>query len=70
MNTYVLLFSVYSYSRNDLEKMTASELYELASAASTVGYDEAAVLPADEFSQRANDDEINLNNVWVYAVTI
>ena len=70
MNTYVLLFSVYSYSRNDLEKMTASELYELASAASTVGYDEAAVLSPDEFSQRANDDEINLNNVWVYAVTI
>ena len=59
-----------SYSRNDLEKMTASEMYELASAVSTVGYDEAAVLSPDEFSQRANDEEINLNNVWVYAVTI
>ena len=50
--------------------MSDSEKYELACTASSVGYDEASVLSLDEFSRLLNDEGINMNNVWVYFVTI
>ena len=48
MKTYALCFSVYAYNRAELSKMSDEEKYELASVASTVGYDEASVLTLDD----------------------
>lgn len=70
MKTFALIFSVYAYQRDELEKMTEKELYDLASVAMTVGYDEASVLTLEEFSAIANNDEISLDNVWLYFVSI
>lgn len=70
MKTFALLFSVYAYKRDELEKMTTQELYDLAHVASSLGYDEASVLTLEEFSTMANNDEIPLDNVWLYFVSI
>ena len=70
METKALLFSIDSYEREELAKMSDRELYELASVASTVGYDEASVLSLDELSWKINDDMISLDNVWLYFVKI
>ena len=70
METKALLFSIDSYEREELAKMSDRELYELASVASTVGYDEASVLSLDELSWKINDDMISLDSVWLYFVKI
>ena len=70
MKTLALLFSIYAYEREELAKMTEQELYELASVASNVGYDEASVLTLDELSCKVNEDNISLENVWLYFVSI
>lgn len=70
MKTFALLFSVYAYQRDELEKMTAQELYDLAHVACSLGYDEASVLTLEEFSTMANNAEIHLSNVWLYFVSI
>ena len=70
MNTYALLFSIDAYEREELAKMNAKELYDLASAASSVGYDEASVMSLDELSFKVNEDKINLDGSWLYFVTI
>lgn len=70
MKTYALLFSIDAYEREDLARMSQKELYDLASAASTVGYDEASVLTLDELSFKVNEDKINLDSSWLYFVTI
>lgn len=70
MKTLALLFSIYAYEREELAKMTEQELYDLASVASNVGYDEASVLTLDELSCKVNEDNISLENVWLYFVSI
>ena len=70
MKTLALLFSIYAYEREELAKMTEQELYDLASVASNVGYDEASVLTLDELSCKVNEDMISLENVWLYFVSI
>ena len=70
MKTFALLFSIDAYEREELEKMTAQELYDLASVAGAVGYDEASVMTLEEFSTMANNDEISLDNAWLYFVSI
>jgi len=70
MKTFALLFSIYAYEREELAKMTEQELYDLASVASNVGYDEASVLTLDELSYKVNEDMISLDNVWLYFVSI
>lgn len=70
METKALLFSIDCYERDELAKMSDNELYELASVASTVGYDEASVLSLDELSCRVNDDEISVDNSWLYFVNV
>ena len=60
--TYALTFSIDCYEREELAKMSHKELYELASAASTVGYDEANVLSLDELSYKINEDMISLDS--------
>lgn len=70
MKTYALLFSINVYEREELAKMSQKELYELASAASSIGYDEASVLSLDDLSYKVNEDIISLDNVWLYFVTI
>jgi len=70
MKTLVLMFSVYAYQRDELEKMSNEELFNLAFVASTLGYDEASVLTLEEFSTMANNDEIQLDNVWLYFISI
>lgn len=70
MKTFALLFSIDAYEREELAKMTAQELYDLASTASAVGYDEADVLTLDELSYKVNEDKISLDNVWLYFVNI
>lgn len=70
MKTFALLFSIEAYEREDLAKMNDKELYELASVASTVGYDEADVLTLDELSFKINEDQISLDNSWLYFVNI
>ena len=70
MKTFALMFSVYAYQRDELEKMTEQELYHLASVASNVGYDEASILTLDELSYKVNEDKISLDNVWLYFVSI
>lgn len=68
--TYALTFSIDCYEREELAKMSHKELYELASAASTVGYDEANVLSLDELSYKINEDMISLDSCWLYFVTV
>lgn len=68
METKALLFNIDSYEREELAKMSSEELYELAMAASTFGYDEASVLSLDELSYKINEDMISLDNVWLYFV--
>lgn len=68
--TKALLFAIDCYERDELAKMNDKELYELASAASTVGYDEADVLSLDELSFKINEDMISLDNVWLYFVNV
>ena len=69
MKTYALCFSVYTYNRAELSKMSDEEKYELASTASNAGYDDASVLTLDELSERINDDAIDFVDLWVYFVT-
>lgn len=70
MKTYALLFSIDAYEREELAKMSQKELYELASVAATVGYDEADVLTLDELSYKINEDKISLDNSWLYFVNV
>lgn len=70
MTTYALTFSIDAYEREELAKMSLQELYELASAASTVGYDEANVMTLDELSYNINEDKISLDSCWLYFVTL
>ena len=70
METYAVCFSVYAYNRDELSKMSDKEKYELASVASTVGYDEASVLTLDQLSEMINDDAIDFINLWVYFVSV
>lgn len=70
MKTFALLFSIDAYEREELDKMTEKELYDLASVASTVGYDEADVLTLDELSFKVNEDIISLDNSWLYFVNV
>ena len=70
MKTFALLFSIDAYEREELAKMSAQELYDLASVASNVGYDEARVMTLDELSYYINEDMISLDNVWLYFVSI
>lgn len=70
MKTFALLFSIDAYERKELDKMTEKELYDLASVASTVGYDEADVLTLDELSFKINEEQISLDNSWLYFVNI
>jgi len=70
METRALLFSTGSYQRDELARMSDGELYELASAASTVGYDEASILTLDELSCKVNDDAISLDAVWIFFVNV
>lgn len=70
MKTLVLMFSVYAYQRDELEKMSGEELFNLAFVSSTFGYDEASVLTLEEFSTMANNGEIQLGNVWLYFVSV
>lgn len=50
--------------------MNDKELYELASVASTVGYDETSVLSLDELSWKINEDIISLDSSWLYFVNV
>ena len=70
MKTLVLMFSVYAYQRDELEKMSSEELFNLAFVASSLGYDEASVMTLEEFSTMANSGEIELGNVWLYFVSV
>ena len=70
METKALLFSIDCYERDELAKMSDKELYELASVASTVGYDEASVLSLDELSWKINEDIISLDSSWLYFVNV
>lgn len=68
--TYALTFSIDCYEREELAKMSHKELYELASAASSVGYNEASVMTLDELSYKINEDIISLDNCWLYFVNV
>lgn len=70
MKTLVLTFSVYAYQRDELEKMSSEELFNLAFVSSSFGYDEASVMTLEEFSTMANNGELQLGNVWLYFVSI
>lgn len=70
MQTYALLFSADAYERKELAKMSDKERFDLAHVAANFGYDEADILSLDELSEKVNDDEIGLNNSWLYFVTV
>ena len=70
MQTYALLFSADAYERKELAKMSDKERFDLAHVAANFGYDEAYILSLDELSEKVNDDEIGLNNSWLYFVTV
>lgn len=70
MTTYALTFRIEAYEREELAKMSQQELYDLASVASTVGYDEADVMTLDVLSYKVNEDMISLDNVWLYFVNV
>ena len=70
MKTYAVCFDAYTYKRDELSKMSDKEKYDLASTASTIGYDEAQVLELDELSRLINDDSIDVFNTWVYFVNV
>ena len=70
MKTYAVCFDAYTYKRDELSKLSDKEKYDLASVASTVGYDEAQVLELGELSELINDDSIDFVNSWVYFVNV
>lgn len=71
MKTYALLFSIDVYEREELEKMSAHELYDLAFVSAGFGNEgEADVLTLDELSYKVNHDKISLEYSWLYFVTI
>lgn len=70
METKAVIFRIDAYEREELAKMSQQELYDLASVASTVGYDEADVLSLDELSYKINEDMISLDSCWLYFVTV
>jgi len=70
MKIFALLFSIDAYEREELARMTDQELYDLASVASSVGYDEASVMTLEELSYKVNEDIISLDSVWLYFVSI
>lgn len=70
MTTYALLFSVDVYTRESLEKLNERELYDLAVTASNFGYNEADVLTLSDFSNKLNNEEIFLENSWLYFATV
>lgn len=70
MRTFAVCFDAYTYNREELAKMSDKEKYDLASAASTVGYDEAQILELGELSGLINDDMIDFVNTWVYFVKV
>lgn len=70
MKTLVLMFSVYAYQRDELEKMSSEELFNLAFVASSFGYDKASVLTLEEFCTMANSRELQLGNMWLYFINI
>ena len=70
MKTFAVCFDAYTYKRDELSKLSDKEKYDLASVASTVGYDEAQVLELGELSELINDDSIDFVNSWVYFVNV
>lgn len=70
MKTFAVCFDAYTYKRDELSKLSDKEKYDLASVASTVGYDEAQVLELNELSGLINDDMIDFVNSWVYFVNV
>lgn len=70
METKVLVFSAGVFNRSELEMMSDKEKYELASVASTIANDEADVLSLKAFETMSNNEEIFLDNSWIYFVTI
>jgi hypothetical protein len=70
METKVLVFSADLFDRSELEMMSDKEKYEYASVASTIANDEADVLSLKAFETMSNNEEIFLDNSWIYFVTI
>ena len=70
METKVLCFSVYHYNRDELEKMSDEEKLDLAYVATAFGYDEASVNTLKEFETLCNNDELPMDNVWIYFVQV
>lgn len=69
-NIKALLFGIDNYDKCELDSMNAKELYELASTASTIGYDEACVLSLEELADRVNSDAISVDQSWLYFVNL
>lgn len=61
-----LLFDI-AYVRTNLDSMNDTELYELALKGKN---DQTRVYSLADFSQACNDEYIDLNNWWLYFVTI
>lgn len=67
MATYAILISrVYMF--DELRAMSSEELFDFASTASRVGYDEASVLTLEEFTNKVNNDEITIEFSWLFFV--
>ena len=67
MATYAILISrIYMF--DELRAMSSEELFDFASTASRVGYDEAAVLTLEEFTNKVNNDEITIEFSWLFFV--
>lgn len=67
MTTYAILISR-DYMFDELRAMNSEELFNFASSASSIGYDEAAILTLEEFTNMVNNDEITTEGSWLFFV--
>ena len=67
---YVCTFAIASYMMSDLEKMSDSEKYDLASMAKMLEDNDADVVTLQEFQDLCNADYFNLNTSWVFFVEV
>ena len=64
--TLMLLFSIDSYDRFNLDGMNSQELFEL----SKQGNYNVLIYTIKEFCEASNNEDFSNNNYWIYTATI
>lgn len=69
-NIMVCSFDIHEYDLSHLRKMTAKEIYELASMHKMLGDSCADVIPLSEFQDCLNGDFVDVDSNWFYFVEV